>query len=156
MQNSYQLENVIHKIEDFKNNSKRIVFTNGVFDLLHVGHVRYLNEAKKIGDILVVGINSDDSVKKIKGPSRPINTMGDRARILLALKSVDYVISFDEETPLNLIKEVMPNVLVKGGDYEIKDIVGSEEVIKNGGLVKSLPFHQGYSSTRFINQIKKQ
>ncbi len=156
MQNSYQLENVIHKIEDFKNNSKKIVFTNGVFDLLHVGHVRYLNEAKKIGDILVVGINSDDSVKKIKGPSRPINTMGDRARILLALKSVDYVISFDEETPLNLIKEVMPNVLVKGGDYEIKDIVGSEEVIKNGGLVKSLPFHQGYSSTRFINQIKKQ
>ncbi|MEC7822596.1 MAG: D-glycero-beta-D-manno-heptose 1-phosphate adenylyltransferase [Candidatus Neomarinimicrobiota bacterium] len=156
MQNSYQLENVIHKIEDFKNNSKRIVFTNGVFDLLHVGHVRYLNEAKNIGDILVVGINSDDSVKKIKGPSRPINTMGDRARILLALKSVDYVISFDEETPLNLIKEVMPNVLVKGGDYEIKDIVGSEEVIKNGGLVKSLPFHQGYSSTRFINQIKKQ
>ena len=124
--------------------------------MLHVGHVRYLNEAKKIGDILVVGINSDDSVKKIKGPSRPINTMGDRARILLALKSVDYVISFDEETPLNLIKEVMPNVLVKGGDYEIKDIVGSEEVIKNGGLVKSLPFHQGYSSTRFINQIKKQ
>ena len=156
MQNSYQLENVIHKIEDFKNNSKKIVFTNGVFDLLHVGHVRYLNEAKKIGDILVVGINSDDSVKKIKGPSRPINTMEDRARILLALKSVDYVISFDEETPLNLIKEVMPNVLVKGGDYEIKDIVGSEEVIKNGGLVKSLPFHQGYSSTRFINQIKKQ
>jgi len=156
MQNSYQLENVIHKIEDFKNNSKKIVFTNGVFDLLHVGHVRYLNEAKKIGDILVIGINSDDSVKKIKGPSRPINTMGDRARILLALKSVDYVISFDEETPLNLIKEVMPNVLVKGGDYEIKDIVGSEEVIKNGGLVKSLPFHQGYSSTRFINQIKKQ
>tara|TARA_B100000029_G_C17042904_1_gene766632 strand:+ start:38 stop:508 length:471 start_codon:yes stop_codon:yes gene_type:complete len=156
MQNSYQLENVIHKIEDFKNNSKKIVFTNGVFDLLHVGHVRYLNEAKNIGDILVVGINSDDSVKKIKGPSRPINTMGDRARILLALKSVDYVISFDEETPLNLIKEVMPNVLVKGGDYEIKDIVGSEEVIKNGGLVKSLPFHQGYSSTRFINQIKKQ
>jgi len=156
MQNSYQLENVIHKIEDFKNNSKKIVFTNGVFDLLHVGHVRYLNEAKKIGDILVIGINSDDSVKKIKGPSRPINTMEDRARILLALKSVDYVISFDEETPLNLIKEVMPNVLVKGGDYEIKDIVGSEEVIKNGGLVKSLPFHQGYSSTRFINQIKKQ
>ena len=152
MQNNYQLTNVINEI----NNSKDVVFTNGVFDLLHVGHVRYLNEAKNLGNILVVGMNSDNSVKKIKGPSRPINSLEDRATILLALKSVDYVVSFDDETPLNLIKKIMPDILVKGGDYKIEDIVGHKEVLENGGLVKSLPFHEGYSSTQFINQIKKQ
>ena len=103
-----------------------------------------------------MGLNSDDSVKKIKGPSRPINILEDRALILLALKSVDYVVSFDDETPLNLIKKVMPDILVKGGDYKIEDIVGHKDVIKNGGSVQSLPFHEGYSSTQFINQIKKQ
>ena len=152
MQNNYQLTNVINEI----NNSKDVVFTNGVFDLLHVGHVRYLNEAKNLGNILVVGMNSDNSVKKIKGPSRPINSLEDRAKILLALKSVDCVVSFDDETPLNLIKKIMPDILVKGGDYTIEDIVGHKEVLENGGLVKSLPFHEGYSSTQFINQIKKQ
>jgi len=152
MENNYQLTNVINEI----NNSKDVVFTNGVFDLLHVGHVRYLNEAKNLGNILVVGMNSDNSVKKIKGPSRPINSLEDRAKILLALKSVDYVVSFDDETPLNLIKKIMPDILVKGGDYTIEDIVGYKEVLENGGLVKSLPFHEGYSSTQFINQIKKQ
>ena len=156
MQNNYQLENVIDEINNSKNNSKKIVFTNGVFDLLHVGHVRYLNEARNLGHILIVGLNSDDSVKKIKGPSRPVNSLEDRALILLALKSVDYVVSFDDETPLNLIKKVMPDILVKGGDYNIEDIVGYKDVIKNGGSVHSLPFHEGYSSTQFINQIKKQ
>ena len=125
MENNYQIENVINDIK----NSKKIVFTNGVFDLLHVGHIRYLNEAKSLGHILVVGLNSDNSVKKIKGPSRPINSLEDRALVLLALKSVDYVVSFDDETPLNLIKKVMPDILVKGGDY---------------------------SSTQLINQIEKQ
>ena len=152
MQNNYQLTNVINEI----NNSKDVVFTNGVFDLLHVGHVRYLKAAKNLGNILVVGMNSDNSVKKIKGPSRPINSLEDRAKILLALKSVDCVVSFDDETPLNLIKKIMPDILVKGGDYTIEDIVGHKEVLENGGLVKSLPFHEGYSSTQFINQIKKQ
>ena len=140
MENNYQIENVINDIK----NSKKIVFTNGVFDLLHVGHIRYLNEAKSLGHILVVGLNSDNSVKKIKGPSRPINRLEDRALVLLALKSVDYVVSFDDETPLNLIKKVMPDILVKGGDYRIEEIVGHKEVIENGGLVKSLPFHKGY------------
>ena len=156
MQNNYQLENFIDEINKSKNNAKKIVFTNGVFDVLHVGHVRYLNEAKNLGHILIVGLNSDDSVKKIKGPSRPINRLEDRALILLALKSVDYVVSFDDETPLNLIKEVMPDILVKGGDYNIEDIVGYKDVIKNGGSVHSLPFHEGYSSTQIINQIQKQ
>ena len=152
MENNYQIENVINDIK----NSKKIVFTNGVFDLLHVGHIRYLNEAKSLGHILVVGLNSDNSVKKIKGPSRPINSLEDRALVLLALKSVDYVVSFDDETPLNLIKKVMPDILVKGGDYRIEEIVGHKEVIENGGLVKSLPFYKGYSSTQLINQIEKQ
>ena len=155
MKNDYQIENVIDEINISKNNSKKIVFTNGVFDLLHVGHIRYLNEAKNLGNILVVGLNSDSSVEKIKGPSRPINKFEDRALVLMALKSVDYVISFDDETPLNLIKKVMPDILVKGGDYKIKDIVGHKDVIENGGSVQSLPFHKGYSSSKFINQIKK-
>ena len=155
MKNDYQIENVIDEINISKNNSKKIVFTNGVFDLLHVGHIRYLNEAKNLGNILVVGLNSDSSVKKIKGPSIPINKLEDRALVLMALKSVDYVISFDDETPLNLIKKVMPDILVKGGDYKIKDIVGHKDVIENGGSVQSLPFHKGYSSSKFINQIKK-
>ena len=140
MKNDYQIENVIDQISISKNNSKKIVFTNGVFDLLHVGHIRYLNEAKNLGNILVVGLNSDSSVQKIKGPSRPINKLEDRALVLMALKSVDYVISFDDETPLNLIKKVMPDILVKGGDYKIKDIVGHKDVIENGGSVQSLPF----------------
>ena len=140
MKNDYQIENVIDEINISKNNSKKIVFTNGVFDLLHVGHIRYLNEAKNLGNILVVGLNSDSSVEKIKGPSRPINKLEDRALVLMALKSVDYVISFDDETPLNLIKKVMPDILVKGGDYKIKDIVGHKDVIENGGSVQSLPF----------------
>tara|TARA_B100000029_G_scaffold245032_1_gene242156 strand:- start:503 stop:961 length:459 start_codon:yes stop_codon:yes gene_type:complete len=152
MENNYQIENVINDIKNYK----KIVFTNGVFDLLHVGHIRYLNEAKSLGHILVVGLNSDNSVKKIKGPSRPINSLEDRALVLLALKSVDYVVSFDDETPLNLIKKVMPDILVKGGDYRIEEIVGHKEVIENGGLVKSLPFYKGYSSTQLINQIEKQ
>ena len=134
----------------------KTICVSGGFDPLHVGHVRYLNEAKNLGNILIVGLNSDNSVKKIKGPSRPINGLEDRALILLALKSVDYVVSFDDETPLNLIKKVMPDILVKGGDYKIEDIVGHKDVIKNGGSVQSLPFHKGYSSTQLINQIEKQ
>ena len=155
MKYSYQLENVITEIRNSKKNSKKIVFTNGVFDILHVGHTRYLSEASTLGDILVIGINSDDSVRKLKGPSRPINKLEDRGLILSELKVVDYVISFEEQTPLNLIKSIMPDVLVKGGDYTIEDVVGAREVIKNGGKVEILDFHPGHSSTHYINQIKK-
>ena len=155
MKYSYQLENVITEIRNSKKNSKKIVFTNGVFDILHVGHTRYLSEASTLGDILVIGINSDDSVRKLKGPSRPINQLEDRGFILSELKVVDYVISFEEQTPFNLIKSIMPDILVKGGDYTIEDVVGAQEVIENGGKVEILDFHPGYSSTHYINQIKK-
>ena len=155
MNHNYQLKNVITKIRDCKKNSQKIVFTNGVFDILHVGHIRYLSKASTLGDILVVGINSDNSVKKLKGPSRPINKFEDRGFILSELKVVNYVISFEEKTPLNLIKSIMPDILVKGGDYTIEDVIGAREVIKSGGKVEILDFHPGYSSTHYINQIKK-
>jgi len=157
MDNSkYQLDNVINAINDHKKDSKKIVFTNGCFDILHVGHIRYLSEAKSLGDILVIGINSDKSVKELKGPSRPINSLSDRALILSELRYVDYVVSFEEQTPLELIKIIMPDILVKGGDYTIETVVGSSEVIHSGGQVKLLQFHNGYSSTNYINKIKKQ
>jgi len=133
MKYNYQLKNVITKIRNYKKNSKKIVFTNGIFDILHVGHTRYLSEASTLGDILVIGINSDNSVKKLKGPSRPINNLEDRGLILSELKVVDYVISFEEQTPFNLIKSIMPDILVKGGDYTIENIVGAQEVIESGG-----------------------
>ncbi len=157
MDNSkYQLENVIRAINNDKKDSKKIVFTNGCFDILHVGHIRYLSEAKSLGDILVIGINSDKSVKELKGPSRPINSLSDRALILSELRYVDYVISFEEQTPLELIKIIMPDILVKGGDYTVETVVGSSEVIHSGGQVKLLQFHEGYSSTNYIDKIKKQ
>ena len=155
MNHNYKLESVITEIRDCKKNSQKIVFTNGVFDILHVGHIRYLSKASTLGDILVVGINSDNSVKKLKGPSRPINKFEDRGFILSELKVVNYVISFEEKTPLNLIKSIMPDILVKGGDYTIEDVIGAREVIKSGGKVEILDFHPGYSSTHYINQIKK-
>jgi len=156
MDNSkYQLENVIKAINNDKKDSKKIVFTNGCFDILHVGHIRYLSEAKSLGDILVIGINSDKSVKELKGPSRPINSLSDRALILSELRYVDYVISFEEQTPLELIKIIMPDILVKGGDYTVETVVGSSEVIHSGGQVKLLQFHEGYSSTNYIDKIKK-
>ena len=157
MDNSkYQLKNVTKAINDHKKDSKKIVFTNGCFDILHVGHIRYLSEAKSLGDILVIGINSDKSVKELKGPSRPINSLSDRALILSELRYVDYVVSFEEQTPLELIKIIMPDILVKGGDYTVETVVGSSEVIHSGGQVKLLQFHEGYSSTNYIDKIKKQ
>tara|TARA_X000000368_G_scaffold295378_1_gene235084 strand:- start:1910 stop:2383 length:474 start_codon:yes stop_codon:yes gene_type:complete len=157
MDNSkYQLDNVINAINNHKIDSKKIVFTNGCFDILHVGHIRYLSEAKSLGDILVIGINSDKSVKELKGSSRPINSLSDRALMLSELSYVDYVISFEEQTPLELIKIIMPDILVKGGDYTVENVVGSSEVIHSGGQVKLLQFHNGYSSTNYIDKIKKQ
>ena len=142
-------------IKNIKHKRKKIVFTNGCFDLLHVGHIRYLNQAKKLGDFLIIGLNSDKSVKEIKGENRPINSFKDRAILLTALNSVDLVIMFEEQTPENLIKDIIPDVLVKGGDYDIKDIVGYQTVIENGGQVKTLCFYDGYSSTNYINKINK-
>jgi D-beta-D-heptose 7-phosphate kinase/D-beta-D-heptose 1-phosphate adenosyltransferase len=136
--------------------SKQIVFTNGCFDLLHVGHVRYLQEAKKQGHILIVGVNTDASVKRLKGPLRPIQIEGDRGEILAALECVDYVTLFDEDTPLNLIKEIMPHILVKGGDWKPDQIVGSDLVLASGGKVLSLNFVEGRSTTSIIQQIDNE
>ncbi len=142
--------------EELKNKrDKKIVFTNGCFDLLHVGHVRYLQEAKACGDILVVGANSDASVQVLKGPTRPVQIENDRAEILAALSSVDYVVIFDEQTPLKLIEAVKPHVLVKGGDWKPETIVGGPFVMSYGGEVKSLQFVQGKSTTSLIEKSKK-
>ena len=149
-------EDNIEIINRIKAERKKIVFTNGCFDLLHVGHVRYLAQAKKLGDFLIIGLNSDSSVKELKGEDRPINSFEDRATLLSAIESVDSVIMFEEQTPENLIKDIVPDILVKGGDYNIEDIVGYQTVIQNGGQVKTLSFYDGYSSTNYINKIKKR
>jgi|TARA_B110000263_G_C15188749_1_gene455040 rfaE bifunctional protein nucleotidyltransferase chain/domain len=151
----YQLDHSIDAITSDKQCNKKIVFTNGCFDILHVGHIRYLSEARSLGDILVVGVNSDESVRNLKGPSRPINSLSDRALLLSELVCVDYVVSFKEQTPLKLIKMIMPDILVKGGDYTLDTVVGSSEVIDAGGKVELLKFHDGYSSTNYIDKIKK-
>ncbi len=134
---------------------KKIVFTNGCFDILHSGHVQYLNEAKSLGDILVVGMNSDRSVKELKGPLRPINNENDRKFVLENLKAVDFVEIFDQSTPLELIQEISPDVLVKGGDWKVDQIVGSDFVLSHGGEVKSLLFREGRSTTGIIDKIKE-
>ena len=152
----FLLKDNIEIINRIKAERKKIVFTNGCFDLLHVGHVRYLAQAKKLGDFLIIGLNSDSSVKELKGEDRPINSFEDRATLLLAIKSVDLVIMFEEQTPENLIKDIVPDILVKGGDYNIEDIVGYQTVMQNGGQVKTLSFYDGYSSTNYINKIKKR
>lgn len=133
---------------------KKIVFTNGCFDLLHVGHVRYLQEAHRLGDILVVGVNSDASVKRLKGPTRPVQTEADRAEILAALGAVDFTVIFTEDTPENLIHKVRPDILVKGGDWKIESIVGAPFVISYGGQVMSLQFVDGKSTTKLIEKAK--
>lgn len=137
-----------------RHEGKKIVFTNGCFDILHKGHVSYLAEARKLGDLLVIGVNSDASVKRLKGPERPINNEMDRAFVLSQLKSVDFTEIFTEDTPLNLILKVKPKVLVKGGDWKIDQIVGAKEVIAAGGEVFSLSFVDGYSTTSIIHKIQ--
>jgi D-beta-D-heptose 7-phosphate kinase/D-beta-D-heptose 1-phosphate adenosyltransferase len=141
-------------VGSYRAQNKKIVFTNGCFDLLHIGHVTYLEEARALGDILIVGVNSDASVSKLKGPSRPLQSESDRSRILAALKAVDHTVIFSEETPLNLIKEIKPDVLVKGGDWKIDQIVGSDFVLASGGEVKSLNFVAGRSTTALIEKSK--
>ncbi len=137
-----------------KNNHKKVVFTNGCFDLLHPGHVDYLRKAKACGDILIIGLNSDDSIQRLKGIERPINDFYFRSTILAALEFVDYIVKFDDDTPLFLIKQILPNILIKGSDYTIDKIVGAKEVLEHGGEVKTIDFLEGFSSTSIINKIK--
>jgi D-beta-D-heptose 7-phosphate kinase/D-beta-D-heptose 1-phosphate adenosyltransferase len=149
-----EMMNIIHSIKAEQEQGKKIVFTNGCFDILHRGHVAYLNQARDLGDLLIVGINSDESVKRLKGPERPVNMLEDRAYVLSALKSVDYVIPFEEDTPLDLINLIMPDILVKGGDYTIDRIVGAQEVLAHGGRVEIIPFVPGKSTSAIIDTIK--
>lgn len=135
---------------------QKIVFTNGCFDLLHVGHVTYLAQAKALGDVLVIGLNTDASVRRLKGPDRPVNKQDARALVLAALESVDYVVFFDEDTPYNIITQVKPDILVKGGDYEIDNIVGSDFVRARGGQVLTIPFVDGFSTSNILEQIKEK
>jgi len=144
------------KLKKWKAQNLKVVFTNGCFDLLHIGHLSYLMKAASFGDKLIIGLNSDDSVKRLKGESRPINAEESRALMLASLFFVDAVTVFEEDTPLNLIKTVMPDVLVKGGDYKMENIVGAQEVVENGGVVNVVDFVNGYSSSAIIEKIERK
>jgi D-beta-D-heptose 7-phosphate kinase/D-beta-D-heptose 1-phosphate adenosyltransferase len=143
-----ELKGIVQKL---KKEGKRIVFTNGCFDLLHPGHIKCLEEAKKFGDVLIVGINSDQSVKRLKGPQRPIMPLWGRMMLLGALEAVDYVVCFEEDTPFELIKELQPDVLVKGGDWKEEEVVGRELVSE----VKIVEYQEGFSTTSIIEKIKR-
>jgi len=135
---------------------QKVVFTNGVFDLLHIGHLTYMAKAAELGDKLIIGLNADASVKRIKGDDRPVNDQNSRAALLAALFFVDGITIFEEDTPANLIGTLLPDILVKGADYAIENIVGAKEVLANGGEVKTINFVEGYSSTSIINKIRKK
>lgn len=143
------LEDLAARLKKLRSEGRKVVFTNGCFDIIHAGHVRYLREARSLGDVLVIGVNSDASVSRLK-PGRPVNTEADRAEVLSALEPVDFVTVFDEDTPYELIKTLRPDVLVKGGDWEKSDIVGSD-LVKD---TRSLPFHEGRSTSSIIHRIK--
>lgn len=144
------------KVDFWKLEGEKVVFTNGVFDLLHIGHVTYMAKAASLGTKLIVGLNADASVKRLKGESRPVNDQANRAALLAALFFVDGIVVFEEDTPLNLISTLLPDVLVKGADYTIDNIVGAKEVLANGGEVKTIDLVEGYSSTSIIQKIRNQ
>lgn len=149
------MDTLTEKFQQLKNEGRKIVFTNGVFDIIHRGHVSYLNEAKALGDYLIVGLNADASVKRLKGDSRPVNKEEDRKFVMENLKAVDEVIIFTEDTPFNLISKIIPDILVKGGDWKEDQIVGSDIVKQHGGKVFSLKFIDNYSTTGIIEKIIK-
>jgi len=150
----FDLPGIIEKVNNWKQQGKKIVFTNGIFDLLHKGHIFSLSQAAKEGDVLVIGLNSDSSVKRLKGNSRPINNQNERALSLASNEIVDAVIIFEDDTPLKLITSILPDVLVKGGDYTVDEIAGAKEVIANGGKVVINPILDGFSTTAIINAMK--
>lgn len=149
----YPQDDFVSVIDAWKTHGDKIVFTNGCFDILHAGHIQYLQEAKELGDKLVIGLNSDYSVKLLKGETRPINNQDDRAFVLSALEAVDMIIIFEEETPLSLIRKVLPDCLAKGGDYQIENIVGAKLMLEEGKEVKVLSLREGYSSSNIIAQM---
>ena len=150
-----KLDELLNIVEELKKQNKTIVTTNGCFDILHAGHVRYLNQAKSFGDILVLLLNSDSSVRKIKGPSRPLNCEEDRAEIIAGLYAVDYVVIFDEETPMNMLAQIKPHVHVKGGDYTEETLPEAKIIKDGGGRVEFIKFLEGRSTTNIINKISQ-
>ena len=144
---------LVNVLNDLRAAGQRIVMTNGCFDLIHPGHVRYLQQAKALGDVLVVAVNDDDSVRRLKGESRPVNTLDDRMAVLGALGTVDFVVSFSEDTPARLIEALAPDVLVKGGDYAVEQIAGHESVLARGGDVRVLGFVDGHSTSGLIERL---
>ncbi len=149
------IEKLVKEIEFLKSNGKKIVSTNGCFDILHVGHVRYLQKSASLGDILVVCLNSDRSVKALKGDSRPLNNENDRAEVLAALGCVDFVVIFDEDTPINYLAQIKPDIHTKGGDYDINTLPEAKVIMDNGGKVEFINFVEGKSTTNIINKMKK-
>jgi len=147
-------DQLVDQSKKWKETGKKVVFTNGCFDILHRGHLQILTTSASFGDVLVVGINTDASVKRLKGPLRPVNDEAFRSIMLASLRYVDAVVLFDEPTPLSLIEAIMPDVLVKGGDYTVNQIVGAEEVLQNGGKVEIVPIVKGYSTTKLIESIQ--
>ncbi len=160
-----QLDKVLYKIvtldeaqkivADWKTQGEKIVFTNGCFDIIHKGHVFYLAQARELGTKLILGLNTDESIKRLKGPERPIKELESRALTIASFEFIDLVIPFGEDTPLQLISTLLPDVLVKGSDYEIKNIVGAKEVLANGGEVKTIDFVDGFSTTNYSKKLKK-
>lgn len=148
-----ELDTIKQIVKELKKQDKTVVTTNGCFDILHVGHLNYLLQASRCGDILIIGINTDNSVRKIKGHSRPINNERDRAQLIAGIECVDYVFLFDEDTPVEFIKQIKPNVHVKGDDYTVKNLPEAETVFKLGAELKFIPLTQGHSTTDIIDKI---
>lgn len=153
-QRIFSRDEISKQVHRWRLKGKKIAFTNGVFDILHEGHIESLTEAAVFADILIVGLNSDSSVKRLKGETRPVNAQDSRAVLLASLLMVDAVVTFEEDTPLELITSIMPDVLVKGGDYSVDQVVGSTEIIANGGEVKIVPIKEGFSTTGIIARMK--
>ncbi|MEA5428102.1 MULTISPECIES: D-glycero-beta-D-manno-heptose 1-phosphate adenylyltransferase [Arcicella] len=149
------LEEAIKRAEDWQKEGKKIVFTNGCFDIVHLGHIDYLEKARNLGDKLILGLNTDASVKRLKGETRPVVNEYARSRMMAAFEFIDAVILFDEPTPLEVIQEIQPDILVKGDDYVVETIVGADFVMGKGGEVKTIPLVKGYSTTSLIEKIKQ-
>ena len=150
------LDELLIKINKQRKDDKTIVFTNGCFDILHRGHIEYLAQAADLADIMIIGLNTDNSVSRLKGADRPLQDETSRAISMAAIQYIDYVVLFDEETPLNLIQNIKPDVLVKGSDYKIENIVGYDVLMKYGGEIKTIDFVDGYSTTKIVDKILKQ
>jgi len=151
-----ELPDLLERISKWQSEGNKVVFTNGCFDILHLGHIDYLEKARGKGDKLIVGLNTDNSVSRLKGPERPLNVEHARARLLAALEFVDAVTFFEEDTPYELIKSVKPDILVKGSDYLAENIIGADIVMENGGSVETIDLIEGFSTTSLIDKIKTQ